>query len=244
MAEHPNVKFKVVSNEFKYKKKNKIRLIPSIDSITSMSLIGKETWKIKNNAPVDEASLTLITTNIPFTTNNQKATSIGITNNGVNYVLVYGTIGEVAGRDPGLDSAFVWDNEAYKTLEFDTVPTGVLLSWLQNNADKITPSINIEESELLPSNYTINSAIQSNKEILLNKLELVPAQEDFNTDSNVSQIHYCVSKSVLFNDPKADGNIIISTENIDYTGVAPISRKIGDGTTLFRDLPTLTAGNV
>lgn len=244
LAEHPNVKFKVVSNEFKYKKKNKIRLIPSIDSITSMSLIGKETWKIKNNAPVDEASLTLITTNIPFTTNNQKATSIGITNNGVNYVLVYGTIGEVAGRDPGLDSAFVWDNEAYKTLEFDTVPTGVLLSWLQNNADKITPSINIEESELLPSNYTINSAIQSNKEILLDKLELVPAQEDFNTDSNVSQIHYCVSKSVLFNDPKADGNIIISTENIDYTGVAPISIKIGDGTTLFRDLPTLTAGNV
>lgn len=244
LAEHPNVKFKVVSNEFKYKKKNKIRLIPSIDSITSMSLIGKETWKIKNNAPVDEASLTLITTNIPFTTNNQKATSIGITNNGVNYVLVYGTIGEVAGRDPGLDSAFVWDNEAYKMLEFDTVPTGVLLSWLQNNADKITPSINIEESELLPSNYTINSAIQSNKEILLDKLELVPAQEDFNTDSNVSQIHYCVSKSVLFNDPKADGNIIISTENIDYTGVAPISIKIGDGTTLFRDLPTLTAGNV
>ena len=244
LAEHPNVKFKVVSNEFKYKKKNKIRLIPSIDSITSMSLIGKETWKIKNNAPVDEASLTLITTNIPFTTNNQKATSIGITNNGVNYVLVYGTIGEVAGRDPGLESAFVWDNEAYKTLEFDTVPTGVLLSWLQNNADKITPSINIEESELLPSNYTINSAIQSNKEILLDKLELVPAQEDFNTDSNVSQIHYCVSKSVLFNDPKADGNIIISTENIDYTGVAPISIKIGDGTTLFRDLPTLTAGNV
>ena len=244
LAEHPNVKFKVVSNEFKYKKKNKIRLIPSIDSITSMSLIGKETWKIKNNAPVDEASLTLITTNIPFTTNNQKATSIGITNNGVSYVLVYGTIGEVAGRDPGLDSAFVWDNEAYKTLEFDTVPTGVLLNWLQNNADKITPSINIEESELLPSNYIINSAIQSNKEILLDKLELVPAQEDFNTDSNVSQIHYCVSKSVLFNDPKADGNIIISTENIDYTGVAPISIKIGDGTTLFRDLPTLTAGNV
>lgn len=244
LAEHPNVKFKVVSNEFKYKKKNKIRLIPSIDSVTSMSLIGKETWKIKNNAPVDEASLTLATTDIPFITNNQKATSIGITNNGVTYVLVYGTIGEVAGHDPGLDSAFVWDNEAYKTLEFDTVPTGVLLNWLQNNADKITPSINIEESELLPSNYTINSAIQSNKEMLLDKLELVPAQEDFNTDSNVSQIHYCVSKSVLFNDPKADGNIIISTENIDYTGVAPISIKIGDGTTLFRDLPTLTAGNI
>lgn len=244
LAEHPNVKFKVISNEFKYKKKNKIRLIPSIDSVTSMSLIGKETWKIKNNAPVDEASLTLATTNISFMTNNQKATSIGIINNGTDYVLTYGTIGEVAGRDPGLDPVFVWDNEAYKTLEFDTVPTGVLLNWLQNNADKIIPSINIEESELLPSNYTINSTIQSNKEILLDKVQLVPAQEDFDTNSNTSQIHYCVSKSVLFNDPKADGNIVVSTENIDYTGVAPVSIKIGDGTTLFRDLPTLTAGNV
>lgn len=209
-----------------------------------MSLIGKETWKIKNNAPVDEASLTLATTNISFMTNNQKATSIGIINNGVAYVLTYGTIGEVARRNLDLDPVFVWDNEAYKTLEFDTVPTSVLLNWLQNNADKITPSINIEESELLPSNYTINSTIQSNKEILLNKVQLVPAQEDFDTNSNTSQIHYCVSKSVLFNDPKADGNIIVSTENIDYTGVPPVSIKIGDGTTLFRDLPTLTAGNV
>lgn len=209
-----------------------------------MPLIGKEIWKIKDNAPVDDASLTLATTNISFTTNNEKATSIGITNNGLTYVLVYGTIGEVAGRDPGLDPAFVWDNEAYKILEFDAAPTGELLAWLQKNADKIIPSINIEESELLPSNYTINSAIQSNKEILLDKLELVPAQEDFNTASNDSQIHYCVSKSVLFNDPKADGNIVVSTENIDYTGVAPVSIKIGDGTTLFRDLPTLTSGNV
>lgn len=244
LTEHPNIKFKVISDEFKYKKKNKIRLIPSIDSVISMSSIGKEIWKIKNNAPVDKASLTLATTDISFITNNQKATSIGITDDDITSTLVYGTIGEVARRDPVLDLVFAWDNEAYKILEFDTVPTGDLLNWLQNNADKITPSINIEESELLPSNYTINSTIQSNKEILLDKIQLVPDQKDFYTNSDAPQIHYCVSKSVLFNDPKADGNIVVSTENIDYTGVAPISIKIGDGTTLFRDLPTLTAGNV
>lgn len=159
-------------------------------------------------------------------------------------MLIYGGINDVAQLDLGASPSFEWYNEAYRTLEFDAAPTGELLAWLQKNADKIIPNINIEESELLPSNYTINSAIQSNKEILLDKLELVPAQEDFNTASNDSQIHYCVSKSVLFNDPKADGNIVVSTENIDYTGVAPVSIKIGDGTTLFRDLPTLTSGNV
>lgn len=246
LAEHPNVKFKVISDEFKYKKKNKIKLIPSIDSVSFMSLIGKEIWKIKDTAPVDEASRTLATTNISFITNNQKAISIGIeATQELTYVMTYGGIGEIAGYDPGSSGiGFEWDNEAYKTLVFDTVPTDALLDWLQNNADKITPSISIEESELLSPNYTINSTIQSNKEILLDKIELVPAQENFDTDSNKSQIHYCVSKSVLFNDPKADGNIIISTENIDYTGVAPVSIKIGDGTTLFRDLPTLTTGNV
>ena len=52
-----------------------------------------ETWVIKDNAPVGAASQTLATTNIPFTTNSQKATSIGIMSDGLVYVLVYGGIG-------------------------------------------------------------------------------------------------------------------------------------------------------
>ena len=54
---------------------------------------GMETWVIKDNAPVGAASRTLATTNIPFTTNSQKATSIGIMSDGLVYVLVYGGIG-------------------------------------------------------------------------------------------------------------------------------------------------------
>ena len=96
-----------------------------------------ETWVIKNNAPVGAASQTLATTNIPFTTNSQKATSIGIMSDGQIYVLVYGGIGEVAGFDPGTSGyGFEWNNEAYKTLVFDTPPTGDLLTWLQANATK------------------------------------------------------------------------------------------------------------
>ena len=96
-----------------------------------------ETWVIKDNAPVGVASQTLATTNIPFTTNSQKATSIGIMLDGQFYVLVYGGIGEVAGFDPVTSwYGFEWDNEAYKTLVFDTPPTGDLLTWLQANATK------------------------------------------------------------------------------------------------------------
>lgn len=96
-----------------------------------------ETWVIKDNAPVGAASQTLATTNIPFTTNSQKATSIGIMPNGLAYVLVYGGIGEVAGLDPSFSEyGFEWNNDAYKTLVFDTPPTGDLLTWLQANATK------------------------------------------------------------------------------------------------------------
>ena len=96
-----------------------------------------ETWVIKDNAPVGAASQTLATTNIPFTTNSQKATSIGIMSDGQVYVLVYGGIGEVAGFDTGFGGhVFEWNNEAYKTLVFDTPPTGDLLTWLQANATK------------------------------------------------------------------------------------------------------------
>ena len=95
-----------------------------------------ETWVIKDNAPVDDASLTLATTNISFTTNNQKATSIGIIQDGLSVMLAYGGINAVAEFVLGASTAFEWYNEAYKTLVFDTPPTGDLLTWLQANATK------------------------------------------------------------------------------------------------------------
>lgn len=107
-----------------------------------------ETWVIKDTAPVDEASLTLAITNISFTTNKQKATSIGIDTDGLALILLYGTIGDVAGMDPGVSSSFEWYNEAYKTLVFDTAPTGELLAWLQKNADKQDKAYLAKESEL------------------------------------------------------------------------------------------------
>lgn len=94
-------------------------------------------WIIKNNAPVDAASYSLETTNISFTTNKQKATSFGIVKTpDIVFEVTYGGIGVIGRFDPITMTSFTWDNEAYKTLEFDTAPTGELLAWLQKNADK------------------------------------------------------------------------------------------------------------
>ena len=97
-----------------------------------------QTWVIKDTAPVDEASRTLNQTYILFTSDNKRGTYIGIFNSpGVDAVLSYGDIGDVAGMDMGSgDTSFVWGKEAFKTLDFDTAPTGELLAWLQKNADK------------------------------------------------------------------------------------------------------------
>ena len=51
-------------------------------------------------------------------------------------MLAYGEIDIVAQFDLGASPAFEWHSEAYKTLVFDTPPTGDLLTWLQANATK------------------------------------------------------------------------------------------------------------
>lgn len=90
---------------------------------------AKETWVIKSNATGE-----LETTQIAFTSNGQKFTSIRANYNGLYVVLCYDN-NEVAGYDPGSGPyEYEFDNEAYRKLIFDTPPTGDLLTWLQANA--------------------------------------------------------------------------------------------------------------
>ena len=95
-----------------------------------------QTWVIKDTAPVDAASRELSAQQCSFTSNGQKFSSISIVESAV-YVLVYDDF-EVAVAEVGLGSyEFDWSgNEAYKTLIFDTAPTGELLAWLQKNANQ------------------------------------------------------------------------------------------------------------
>ena len=90
------------------------------------------TWVIKN-----DASGVFATTQISFTSNGQKFTSIGAAYDAGSFVILRYDNGEVAGYDTaGGDVVYEFYNDAYRKLTFDTPPTGDLLTWLQSNATK------------------------------------------------------------------------------------------------------------
>lgn len=61
------------------------------------------------------------------------------------------------------------------------------------------------------------------------------AKEPTSTDTTNSNIIYTTDDN---------GNLTLHTETADRSKVAPVAIKIGDGSTIFRNLPTLTSGNV
>ena len=93
---------------------------------------AKETWVIKSSA-----AGVFATTQIAFTSNGQKFTSIGAAYDAGSFVILRYDNGEVAGYDTaGGDVVYEFYNDAYRKLTFDTPPTGDLLTWLQSNATK------------------------------------------------------------------------------------------------------------
>ena len=91
---------------------------------------AKETWVIKSSASGE-----LVTTQIAFTSNGQKFTSIG-TNRDLGPITLYYGNTEIAGYEPGTETRYTFNDESYRKLTFDTTPTGALLTWLQSNAVK------------------------------------------------------------------------------------------------------------
>lgn len=125
-------------------------LATAIDSIPSGG--AKETWVIKSDASGEFA-----TTQIAFTSNGQKYTSIGTIYTG--YVVLRYDNNEVAGYDPGAGSyGYEFDNEAYRKLTFDTTPTGDLLTWLQSNAVKQPDDTAVQDTKAvtITSNGTVS----------------------------------------------------------------------------------------
>ena len=111
-----------------------------------------ETWVIKSDAAGEFA-----TTQISFTSNGQKFTSIGTTYTGLYVVLCYDNV-EVAGYDPGSGGVYEFDPEAYRKLTFDTPPTGALLTWLQSNATKQPDDTAVQDTKAvtITSNGTVS----------------------------------------------------------------------------------------
>ena len=107
---------------------------------------AKETWVIKSSATGE-----LATTQISFTSNGQKFTSIGAVydDSGTFMILRYDN-NEVAGWDIyGGGAGFEFDNEAYRKLTFDTSPAGALLTWLQANATRQVVEYLTTETDLI-----------------------------------------------------------------------------------------------
>ena len=103
-----------------------------------------ETWIIKDNAAGE-----LVTTQISFTSNGQKFTSIGAEYSAGSYIILRYDNNEIAGYDPGFGGAYEFDNEAYRKLTFDTPPTGALLTWLQANATRQVVEYLTTETDLI-----------------------------------------------------------------------------------------------
>ena len=113
---------------------------------------AKETWVINDNAAGE-----LVTTQISFTSNGQKFTSIGAVYDGSVFSLQYGN-NEIAVFTPGASGGYEFYNEAYRKLTFDTPPTGALLTWLQANAVKQPDNTAVQDTKALTitSNGTVS----------------------------------------------------------------------------------------
>lgn len=100
-----------------------------------------ETWVIKSSATGGFA-----TTQISFTSNGRKFTSIGANDSsGIAMVLYYDNY-EAAGYDIA-GGVYEFATEAYRKLIFDTPPTGALLTWLQSNATKQASGVSVQPSK-------------------------------------------------------------------------------------------------
>ena len=126
--------------------------VSAISAIQTGGGEAKETWVIKSSA-----AGVFATTQISFTSNGQKFTSIGANSPNSRFVLYYGNE-EVAGYDPGVEGEYIFYNEADRKLTFDTPPTGDLLTWLQSNAVKQPNNTAVQDTKALTitSNGTVS----------------------------------------------------------------------------------------
>ena len=126
-------------------------LATAIDSIPSGA--AKETWVIKSDAGGKFA-----TTQISFTSNGQKFTSIGANDSSGFATILYYDNNEIAGYDPNSPAVYDFNDDGYRKLTFDTTPTGSLLTWLQSNAVKQPDDTAVQDTKALTitSNGTVS----------------------------------------------------------------------------------------
>lgn len=126
-------------------------LATAIDSIPAGG--AKETWVIKSDATGEFA-----TTQIAFTSNGQKFTSIGANDSSGFATILYYDNNEIAGYEPNSPAVYDFNDDGYRKLTFDTPPTGDLLTWLQANAVKQPDDTAVQDTKAvtITSNGTVS----------------------------------------------------------------------------------------
>lgn len=107
-----------------------------------------ETWLIK-----EVLNVYSFTFDVHFTSNNTEYVRIaGFVSGNYHSLRYFNSISPVIKTDvynyTGFSSDGSWENEAYRTITFDTAPTGSLLTWLQANAVKVVPVVPVESIEI------------------------------------------------------------------------------------------------
>lgn len=91
-----------------------------------------EIWILNDNI---SPAKTLEKTEINFTSNNTQYTALQYKRSTLGYYTADGSLIDIADADI-MGETTSWTNTAYKTITFDTTPTGALLTWLQANGTK------------------------------------------------------------------------------------------------------------
>ena len=194
-----------------------------------------ETWVIKSSANGE-----LVTTQIAFTSNGQKFTSIGANSDSGFTVLRYDN-NEVAGYDPGFGGGYEFDNEAYRKLTFDTPPTGALLTWLQSNATKQTSGVSVQNTKALT--ITTNGTVSVTPDVPYDALKKVDVTVNVassggggeTTSLNVSMVEDAVGAQLFCLWQTSDG--WMGTTNFDTTENFTIPNVIVGGYVIFTRNP-------
>ena len=201
--------------------------------LTNSTLQTGGTWVIKN-----DASGVFATTQISFTSNGQKFTSIGAAYDAGSFVILRYDNGEVAGYDTaGGYVVYEFYNDAYRKLTFDTPPTGDLLTWLQSNATKQpndtawipkgTFWINTREEDPLMNTVTLHCV----DAMMFGEQDFIPEDSDlppWNDETMRTVANMCVQKinasttgvNVVFDNPNDIQNTapyILNAPPVGYT---------------------------
>ena len=155
---------------------------------------AKETWVIKSDASGEFA-----TTQISFTSNGQKFTSIGANNSSGSFIILRYDNNEVAGYDPGAGSyGYEFDNDAYRKLTFDTPPAGALLTWLQSNATKQPDDTAVQDTKALT--ITSNGTVSVTPDVPYDGLSSVDVTVNVSGGYNLKKITNTWSANKLLKD--------------------------------------------